>query len=71
MLDRPLPASWTVGRARDAYGTLKSIHDSFATDEALLTEMKEEAAERGCDGLVIMQRGGNVFIATCIAYVDG
>ncbi len=51
-------------------GTLKGKHDSLSSDEALLIDMKEVAAERGCDALVVTQRD-IVWIATCVAYVDG
>jgi hypothetical protein len=49
-------------------GTIKGEHDSIATDEGMFQKMREEAGRRGCDGLVVMQRGDRVAVATCIVY---
>jgi hypothetical protein len=51
-------------------GTIKGMHDSITSDEDMFKAMKVEAAERGCNALVVTQRGGPVAIASCVVYTD-
>ena len=51
-------------------GTMLSEHAPTATNEDMFQAMRVEAAKRGCDGLVVTQRGLHEAVAACIAYSD-
>ncbi len=51
-------------------GTMTADHDSIASNEDMFKAMREEAAKRGCDGLVITQRASMRAVAACIAYTE-
>lgn len=51
-------------------GTMTAMHDSITSDEDMFQKMREEAAKRGCDGLVITQRGTIDAIGACVIYAE-
>ena len=57
-------------RKYDEVGTMTAMHDSITSNDDMFRAMREEAGKRGCDGLVVMQRGSQAAVATCIVYSE-
>jgi hypothetical protein len=51
-------------------GTMTSMHDSITSNDDMFNAMREEAAKRGCDALVVTQRGSQEAVAACVVYND-
>jgi hypothetical protein len=46
------------------------MHDSITSNDDMFKAMREEAGKRGCDGLVVTQRGTAEAVAACIVYSE-
>ncbi len=56
-------------------GRITAHHDSFSNNDAMVAQMRQEAANRGCDALVITQEGRPENAqadadAACVVYSD-